>query len=99
MTYVVLSLAVLALLAVATLPVLRRLPHRPLLFTALVLVILTAIFDNVIIGLGIVGYDDARISGVRLGLAPIEDFSYTLAAVMLVPTLWTLLGPRKESRT
>ncbi|WP_062381076.1 lycopene cyclase domain-containing protein [Demequina pelophila] len=94
MIYVLLSIAVLAILALATVPVLTRLPHRPLVLTALVLVALTAVFDNVIIGLGIVDYDPARISGLRLGVAPVEDFAYTIAAVLLVPTLWTLFAPR-----
>ncbi len=92
MTYVWLSAAVLAVLAVACLPVLRRLPARPLLLTGLVLIVLTAVFDNVIVGLGIVAYDESLISGVRLGEAPIEDFAYAVGAVLLVPTLWTLLG-------
>jgi len=94
MTYVAMSLAVLALIAAATVPTLRRLPHRPLLVTGLALIALTAVFDNVIVGLGLVAYDDALISGIRVGSAPIEDFSYTLGAVMLVPALWTWFGSR-----
>mgnify|MGYP001547984931 CR=1 FL=1 len=58
MTYVLLSVVVLALLAVVTVPTLRRLPMRPLLLTALVLIALTAVFDNIIVGLDIVDYDD-----------------------------------------
>ena len=96
MTYVVLSVAVLAALAIATVPTLRRLPARPLVTTALVLIALTAVFDNVIVGLGIVDYDESRIWGVRLLEAPIEDFSYTLGAVLLVPALWTWLGRRRS---
>ncbi|WP_084074522.1 lycopene cyclase domain-containing protein [Demequina sp. NBRC 110052] len=92
MTYVILSVAVLALLALVTVPTLRRLRARPLLLTGLVLVALTAVFDNVIVGLGIVDYDEALISGVRVWFAPIEDFSYALGAVLLVPALWTWLG-------
>ncbi|WP_296666852.1 lycopene cyclase domain-containing protein [Demequina sp.] len=94
MTYVVLSVAVLAIIAAVTVPTLRRLPHRPILLTGLVLIALTAVFDNVIVGLGIVAYDDAHISGVRVGAAPIEDFSYTLGAVMLIPAVWTWLTRR-----
>lgn len=92
MTYVVLSVVVLALIGVATLPTLRRLPGRPLALTALVLIALTAVFDNVIVGLDIVAYDDALISGVRLWRAPLEDFAYALGAVMLLPAVWTWLG-------
>ncbi|WP_258934550.1 lycopene cyclase domain-containing protein [Nesterenkonia pannonica] len=41
-----------------------------------VLFVLTAIFDNVIIGIGLVAYDESVISGLRIGRAPIEDFAY-----------------------
>lgn len=95
MTYLLVSLAVLALIGVACAPTLRTLPARPLVLTGLVLIALTAIFDNVIVALDIVAYDETKILGIRVPFAPIEDFSYTLGAVMLVPTLWTLLG-RKE---
>jgi len=92
MTYVILSVAVLAVIALVTVPTLRRLPLRPLVITALVLIALTAVFDNVIVGIGLVDYDETKISGLRVPFAPIEDFSYTLGAVMLVPALWTWLG-------
>jgi lycopene cyclase domain-containing protein len=50
----------------------------------------------VIVGTGIVGYDPARILGLRIGVAPIEDFAYPVAAALALPALWTLLGPRRE---
>jgi lycopene cyclase domain-containing protein len=59
---------------------------------------LTAVFDNAIIGFGLVDYDPEKISGVRLGVAPIEDFAYTLAGAVLIPLLWTALGRRGDSR-
>ncbi|WP_061963229.1 lycopene cyclase domain-containing protein [Demequina aurantiaca] len=92
MTYVILSVAVLALIALVTVPTLRRAPARPLVLTALVLIALTAVFDNVIVGLDIVAYDEQLISGVKLWYAPIEDFAYALGAVMLVPAVWIWLG-------
>jgi lycopene cyclase domain-containing protein len=52
------------------------------------------VFDNVIIGTGIVDYDPEKISGVRLGFAPIEDFAYTLVALVLVPSLFNFLRSR-----
>jgi lycopene cyclase domain-containing protein len=55
---------------------------------------LTAVFDNAIIGTGLVAYDSELLSGVMVGLAPIEDFAYTLAALMMIPALWHLLEPR-----
>ena len=63
-------------------------------FTLLIMVVTTAIFDNVIIGVGLVDYDPANLLGIYIGIAPIEDFSYTLAAVAILPTLWLLLGTR-----
>jgi lycopene cyclase domain-containing protein len=66
---------------------------------ALVVVgVLTAVFDNAIIGFGLVDYDPEKISGVRLGVAPIEDFAYTLAGAVLIPLLWTALGRRGDFR-
>jgi len=55
------------------------------------LLILTAIFDNIMIGLDLFTYSDDLISGVSIGRAPIEDFAYPLATVVLLPALWTLL--------
>lgn len=71
----------------------RSLSRRALGVTALVLLTLTAVFDNIMIGVGLVDYGDAQISGIRLGIMPIEDFSYTVFAVLALPALWTLLGP------
>lgn len=102
MTYVLLSVAVLAGVFAATVTTLARLGWRAIGLAALVLIALTAIFDNVIVGVGLVDYDDDKISGLRVPYAPIEDFSYTLGAVMLIPAVWTWLGrardrPREEA--
>jgi lycopene cyclase domain-containing protein len=97
MTYAVLNLVVLALLvalAAVLTPRLRRLRGGPLVWTALVMLALTAVFDSVMIGIGLVSYDPAKIVGVYVGRAPVEDFAYTLAAVALMPVAWTLLGAR-----
>ena len=59
-----------------------------------VLVILTAIFDNLMILAGLVAYDDALTSGIRLGVAPVEDFSYAVAAAVFVPSVWSVLTAR-----
>lgn len=72
----------------------RRLNRRALGITALVLLTLTAVFDNIMIGVGLVDYGAAQISGVRLGIMPIEDFAYTVFAVLALPALWTLLPQR-----
>ncbi|MET4053291.1 lycopene cyclase domain-containing protein [Frigoribacterium sp. PvP054] len=63
-----------------------------------VLLVMTAVFDNVMIGIGLVGYDAARISGVFVGIAPLEDFAYAVAALVLLPSVWVLLGGPKAPR-
>jgi lycopene cyclase domain-containing protein len=60
------------------------------------LLLLTAVFDNVMIAVGLVGYDADRISGLRVGIAPIEDFAYAVAAVLLLPALWHLTARRRH---
>jgi lycopene cyclase domain-containing protein len=54
--------------------------------------LLTAVFDNIMIGVGLVAYDADLISGLFVGLAPVEDFAYPVAAALLLPALWSLLG-------
>lgn len=67
---------------------------KPVLLTLLGLFILTAVFDNLIIVASIVGYDASKILGVYIGIAPIEDFMYSLLAALLIPALWHILGKR-----
>ena len=62
-----------------------------------VLLVLTAVFDNLMIAAGLVAYDDELTSGLRLGLAPIEDFSYAVAAAVFVPSVWCVLTARPRT--
>lgn len=73
----------------------RRLDLRALGLASTLTLLMTLIFDNLIILFGIVGYDETLISGVKLGVAPIEDFSYTLVGLVLIPLTWELLGRKK----
>jgi len=66
--------------------------------TTAVVLVLTAVFDNLMIAAGLFTYSSEHISGVTLGLAPLEDFSYPVAAVLLLPSLWILLGERAGKR-
>ena len=46
--------------------------------------------------------DDVTLSflpGAKIGVAPLEDFSYTIAALVLLPSLWSLLTPRRAEVT
>jgi lycopene cyclase domain-containing protein len=90
-------LAAALLVALAAVLVRRAPLWRVLGLTALGVLLLTAVFDNVLVGTGIVGYDAARISGAYVGVAPIEDFAYAIAAVLLLPALWRLLAPNASA--
>ncbi len=62
---------------------------------ALLTLFMTLVFDNLIILAGIGGYAEKLISGIKLGVAPIEDFSYTLVGLVMIPLTWELLGRKK----
>lgn len=72
---------------------------RSSLWSLAALTLLTAVFDNVIIGSGLVAYNDENRLGPQIGLAPIEDFGYTLAACLGLPALWRLLDVRAERKS
>ncbi|GAB2488854.1 hypothetical protein GCM10027063_32860 [Promicromonospora xylanilytica] len=105
MTYLLLALGFLAaataVAVVAGVAAARRTGAHPAGWRAVVLatvalLLLTAVFDTVMIASGLFAYSDAHISGLRIGLAPVEDFAYPLAAVILLPALWTYLGSRRD---
>lgn len=103
MTYVALNALFLGVaLAVAVVAwASRRLSRRMIAAAAVELVVvlaLTAVFDNMMIAAGLFTYDPDRILGLKLGLAPVEDFGYPLAAAILLPSLWALCG-RQEGYT
>jgi lycopene cyclase domain-containing protein len=58
--------------------------------------VITAIFDNLIVAARIVGYDSSKITGIMIGIVPIEDFAYTIAAVLIVPSVWSAMLNRKK---
>lgn len=61
-----------------------------------VLLALTAVFDNVMIAVGLFSYDPASLSGAHLGHVPVEDFAYPVAAALMLPALWVLLRGRER---
>lgn len=56
------------------------------------LIVLTAVFDSLMIHADLFYYADELISGMRIGLAPIEDFAYPIAGVLLLPVLWRIFA-------
>lgn len=96
-TYSWLNLLVLAgavLFALAAAAWLRRrgtpVRWRAAAVASVGVLLLSAVFDSVIIAAGLVSYSNTQISGLFIGLAPIEDFAYPLAAGMVLPVLWQL---------
>ena len=98
MTNIVLNVIVLVVLVVVSWRVLRRLRPGPLVWTAVVMCVLTLVFDTLMIAADLYVYDPDKILGVYLWGAPLEDFAYALAAAVGRPVLWTVLGARGRER-
>ena len=101
MTYASLSLGFLlvAMLVAVLVFVGLGVPRPPLrawLLAGAALLLLTAVFDSVMINAGLFTYPEEHLLGIRIGLAPIEDFAYPIAAVVLLPALWMLLRKRRD---
>lgn len=105
MTYWQLNVIFLTVVAVVVLiSVLRfrrgnsneRIRWRAIAFTAVVTFAMTAIFDNIMIQVGLFGYDPQLTADARLGVMPFEDFAYPLAAVLLLPAIWALSARRPQ---
>ena len=92
-------LGFVALVAAAAVVSRRRPRWTAVALAAVVLLVITAVFDNVMIGVGLVGYDENLISGAFVGIAPLEDFAYAIAAVVLLPALWHLLPASRRPST
>jgi len=75
-----------------------RVSWAAVLLTAVGLLVLTAVFDNVMIAVGLFSYDPDSLSGVFLGRVPLEDFAYPVAASLMLPALWMLLRGRERRR-
>lgn len=90
MTYLLISLPFLIL--AVTLWIARRhsAPHQRAVtaIVATVLLVLTAIFDNLMIWAQLMDYGDAQRLGLDIGLVPVEDFFYPLFVALIVPAFW-----------
>jgi lycopene cyclase domain-containing protein len=59
-----------------------------------VLVAMSAVFDNLMILAGFFTYTPEKISGVSIGVAPLEDFSYPVAAALIVSAVMAVRPSR-----
>lgn len=102
MTYPLIVLPFLLITVIITLISARRPAFRRRMaasaISAAVLLVLTAVFDNIMIAVGLFTYPPQHLSGLRIGLAPLEDFTYPLCAAFLVPAVYALLT-RPTTRT
>jgi lycopene cyclase domain-containing protein len=101
MSYADLALVFLAAaVVVTTLAALVARPSRhwwtSTLLVAAVLLVLTAVFDSLMILTDLFDYDTSALLGWRVLLVPVEDLAWPLVAVLLLPALWELLSLRSD---
>ena len=97
MTYLAIS-APFLLAAAAVWWINRHACRHQVAVTTVVLVALltlTTIFDNLMIRAGLVGYSEHANSGIAIGVMPIEDLTYPVAAALIVTALWRGKGTRR----
>jgi len=95
MNYLALNVVFMLMAFVILNVIVRKSPWMLIGWTLLAMVLVTLVFDNVIVAMGIVDYDLKKISGVLLGLVPIEDFAYTIVSVLAVSSIWHLMTRKK----
>lgn len=95
MTNIVLNIIVIALVLAVSWRVLRRLRPSALVWTTVLMLLLTLVFDTLMIAVGLYVYHPDRILGVYLWGAPLEDFAYPIVAALALPALWEVLGRRR----
>lgn len=65
--------------------------------TIVALLVLTVVFDNVMIAADLFRYDEELLTGWRVGLAPVEDLIWPVAAGLLLPSVAGLLEGQEET--
>lgn len=103
MSYLAFSLlfVALALVPVAGAMVRQRTGRRwwrAVLFSMVVLLVLTVIFDSLMVHVDLFRYDQSRSLGLDVLLTPVEDLAWPVAAALLVPSLWVLTPSARPAR-
>lgn len=60
------------------------------------LLLLTIVFDTAMIAADLFRYDEDQLSGVLIGIAPLEDLAWPVAAGLLLPSLALLLDSPED---
>ncbi|MFP7365292.1 lycopene cyclase domain-containing protein [Corynebacterium callunae] len=90
MTYLLISIPFLIFGTTIFLLKLRRIPKLLAVFamTASMLLVLTIVFDNLMVWAGLFGFGAGHHLGIMIGRIPIEDLFYPLFAALIIPALW-----------
>ena len=101
MTYAVVAAAFVAASAAVAVFVSIRLGLGPrwwmaTALTIAILVVLTIIFDSLMILSDLFRFDDGHLLGIRLWHAPIEDLAWPVAAGFLLPSLAALTAEKGD---
>lgn len=75
-----------------------RKPSKTWWITLIILLLLTLVFDNVMLWAGFFEYNTDKLLNIYIGLAPIEDFFYAVLAALLIPVLWQLFSSKESTR-
>lgn len=98
-TYFVVNIAVLVVVVAMLRFVGKRVTwNRSSVATLLILLLATALFDSIIVANDIVDYDPNLLLGLYIGFAPVEDFFYTIVAVVLIPSLWHIFHKDENAK-
>lgn len=94
-TYLIINCVFLCLVLIGFRRQFRR-PRTAWWVTLLALLLLTLVFDNLMISLGFFSYAPSLITGISVGVAPIEDFFYAICAAVVVPLAWQRFLPSNK---
>lgn len=97
-TYLILNSVFVAIVLLLLQRSLRR-PSSSWWVTLFGVLLLTLIFDNIMIMAGLFSYHPEKILQLMLGFAPIEDFFYAVLACVLVPTFWHYFEPKIKGKS
>lgn len=68
--------------------------NKYIAITCVILIILTAVFDSIMIDAKLFAYNPNKIIGFKVGSAPVEDFFYAVIAGIIMPNIWRRLDKK-----
>ena len=89
MDYLLLNLVFTVIAFALAWPLRKSVSRKIAIPAGVILLLVTAVFDNLIVTSGVVAYEESKILGLRIVSAPIEDFGYVIVGVWLIPALWS----------